>query len=340
MTTPPADTPHRRRNPLTGGWVLVSPQRALRPWEGEQLPGDTAPRPEHDPDCPLCPGGPRIGGRRMPDYAGPFAFDNDFPALRADIPPQATGNDDPLFVVRPARGAARVLCYSPHHGRTLAELDPAEVRAVVDLWCDESAALGRRWPWVQVFENRGAAMGSSLQHPHGQVWAADHLPHEPTLEDHAQRDWLAAHGRPLLSMLAEREAGGPRVVVQHAEWLVIVPFWASWPFETLLLPRFEVQQLPQLDGARRDSLGRALSELIGRYDGLFGTRFPYSMGWHGAPFGSTEVSHWRLHAHFYPPLLRSATVRKHMVGYEMMAEPQRDLGPEQAAQRLRAVAWP
>ncbi|MBQ0933613.1 UDP-glucose--hexose-1-phosphate uridylyltransferase [Ideonella alba] len=332
----PAEHSHRRRNPLTGQWVLVSPHRAKRPWQGAQEAADERRAPAHDPGCYLCAGNTRVTGERNPDYRGPFVFTNDFAALMADAPdaPEAA---DPLFSTQVARGTSRVICFSPDHGRTLPELSSAEVRAVVDTWCAQSAELGQRWRWVQVFENKGAAMGCSNPHPHGQVWACDFLPNEAATEDREQRAYRAAHGRPLLLDVAQREAGGERVVVSNPHWLAIVPYWATWPFETLLLPRFEVQRLPALTDPQRDDLAAAVRELTARYDNLFGCSFPYSMGWHGAPFDAGDHAHWQLHAHFYPPLLRSATVRKFMVGFEMLAEAQRDLTPEQAAARLRAL---
>jgi UDPglucose--hexose-1-phosphate uridylyltransferase len=238
-----------------------------------------------------------------------------------------------------ARGTSRVVCYSPDHAKTLPELPLAAVAAVVDTWCDESQRLGERYPWVQVFENKGALMGCSNPHPHGQIWACDYLPNEAVLEDSHQRAYFEAQGRPLLLDCAEREAAlAQRVVVQTAHWLAVVPWWATWPFETLLLPRFAAQRLPQLDAAQRHDLAWALHRLTARYDNLFGVSFPYSMGWHGAPFDARDPRPWQLHAHFYPPLLRSATVRKFMVGFEMLAEAQRDLTPEQAAEHLRAVS--
>jgi len=337
----PTEHPHRRRNPLNGEWVLVSPHRAKRPWQGQQEAAPAARGPAHEPGCYLCAGNTRVTGEANPAYTGTHVFDNDFAALMAEAP-DAPDVEDPLFTLAAARGTSRVICFSPDHSRTLPELTAAERRAVVDTWCAQADELGRRWRWVQVFENKGSAMGCSNPHPHGQVWASDFLPTEPAAEDREQRAWLARCGRPLLLELAQREAAdGSRVVLKTAHWLAIVPFWATWPFETLLLPRFAVRRLPQLTPAQRDDLAAALGELTARYDNLFRCSFPYSMGWHGAPFNAaghdSDTAHWQLHAHFYPPLLRSATVRKFMVGYEMLAEAQRDLTPEQAAARLREV---
>ena len=327
--------PHRRRNPLTGDWVLVSPQRMGRPWLGEQA-AEAPPRaPAHDPECYLCAGNARVGGERNPDYRGVHVFANDFPALLDGAEPWH--DDDPLFGAAAASGVNRVICFSPDHGATLATLPVAGVRAVVDTWCGQAAELGARFASVQIFENKGAMMGASNPHPHGQVWATAHVPEETAREDIHQRDYRAAHGNALLVDLAAREAGGDRVVVETADWLAVVPWWATWPFETLVLPRFPVQRLPELAAAQRDSLADALGHLQRRYDALFGISFPYSMGWHGAPFVAGDASHWQLHAHFYPPLLRSATVRKFMVGYELLAEAQRDLTPERAAAMLRAA---
>lgn len=327
---------HRRFNPLTGRWVLVSPQRSLRPWLGQVDEPDASEGLSHDPSCYLCPGNARANGTVNPDYDGVWLFDNDFPALVAESGEGVSG--DPLFRSEAVSGTCRVLCFSPDHSKTLPELPPAQLRAVVDCWAKQGAELGTRYRWVQLFENKGAMMGCSNPHPHGQIWASSHIPDEPAQEDAMQRAYLDEQGRPMLLDLAEREAGGPRVVAQNEAWLAIVPWWATWPFETLLMPRFAVQRIEQLDDSARDLLAAILSELTARYDNLFRCSFPYSMGWHGAPYGSDDIQHWQLHAHFYPPLLRSASVRKFMVGYEMLAEAQRDLTPEQAAERLRELS--
>ena len=328
----------RRRNPLTGEWVLVSPQRSTRPWQGQQEPPDNTPRPAHDPDCYLCAGNMRVTGDRNPAYRGTYVFPNDFPALMQDVP-DAPASTDPLFETTSARGTSRVICFSEDHGKTLPELSLSAIEGVVDTWCIQTQTLGEIYPWVQVFENKGAMMGCSNPHPHGQVWACGYLPNEALREDLQQRQYAKEYGRPMLLDVAEREAkSGERVVVQTDHWLAIVPYWATWPFETLLLPRFTVQRLPQLDRTQRADLALAIKKLTSRYDNLFRTSFPYSMGWHGAPFNGVDPRPWQLLAHLYPPLLRSASVRKFMVGFEMLAEAQRDLTPEQAAQKLREVS--
>ena len=330
----PADHPHRRFDPLRGEWLLVSPHRAKRPWQGQEDMPDLAVHAAYDPDCYLCPGNLRVTGERNPDYAGPYVFANDFAALQSDSPtPQA--DVDPLLRAAGAHGTSKVICFSPDHGRSLPELSHDEVVAVVETWCSEVAALGEAYAHVQLFENKGAMMGCSNPHPHGQIWATDYVPSIVATEDATQAAWLATHGAPMLLQLAQRESGGERVVVESDDWLTIVPWWAAWPFETLLLPKFAVARLPELTVDQRSDLAAMIGALTIRYDNLFGTSFPYSMGWHGAPFGQVTSEHWQLHAHFYPPLLRSASVRKFMVGYEMLAEAQRDLTPEQAAARLR-----
>jgi UDPglucose--hexose-1-phosphate uridylyltransferase len=335
----PTDHPHRRHNPLSGDWVLVSPHRAKRPWQGQQEAVDRSPKPKHDPTCYLCPGNTRVNGEHNPDYKGTYVFVNDFAALTPDTP-DAPPSSDPLFEVMSARGTSRVICFSPDHSKSLPQLSLPALGQVIDTWCSQAAELGATYRWVQVFENKGAVMGCSNPHPHGQIWATSYVPDLPAREDQRQRDYHAAQGRPMLLDVAERESGGERVVVETEHWLAIVPYWAAWPFEILLLPKFAVKRLEELEGDKRADLALALKRLTTRYDNLFETSFPYSMGWHGAPYdvdgSANDTTPWQLHAHFYPPLLRSASVRKFMVGFEMLAEAQRDLTPEQAAERLRA----
>ena len=330
--------PHRRWDPLRGAWVLVSAGRTDRPWQGRTEPSSSDEPPAYDASCYLCPGNRRASGELNPAYDGTFVFTNDFAALRpatSDVTWQDGGG---LLRAEGERGTSRVVCFSPRHDRHLGAMTDPEVRRVVDAWAEQTAELGDSWRWVQVFENRGEAMGASNPHPHGQIWAGTALPGEPAREDATQRAHFADTGRALLTDLAAVEADGPRVVESTGHWLAIVPFWAVWPFETLVLPRDPVSRLPSLDDARRDDLVTMLVRLVRRYDGLFDVPFPYSMGWHGAPFEPDAATDaWQLHAHVYPPLLRSATIRKFMVGYELLAEPQRDLLPEEAAERLRAV---
>ena len=334
----PTEHPHRRYNPLTEQWVLVSPHRAKRPWQGQQEKINEELKPSHDPHCYLCPRNQRITGEQNPDYSQPFVFKNDFSALLSDTPaPEA--NDDPLFQSSQARGESRVICFSPDHSKTLPLLTIDEIAQVVKVWQNQLAELGQQYQWVQIFENKGAAMGCSNPHPHGQIWANSFLPNEVAREDIAQKKYLEKQGSVLLVDYAKREQTlQQRVVVETEHWLAVVPYWAVWPFETLLMPKAHCKRLTDLTEAQSLDLARALKLLTTKYDNLFETSFPYSMGFHGAPFNDENNDHWQLHAHFYPPLLRSATVRKFMVGYEMLGESQRDLTAEQAAERLRALS--
>jgi len=332
-TVPLLDQPHRRCNLLTGEWVFVSPHRNRRPWQGRVEATAAASRPEYDPQCYLCPGNVRANGEHNPPYGSTYVFTNDFPAFLPDTVPQ-DASEHPLLQAQLHAGTCRVVCFSPRHDLTLAQLPAAQIRAVIDTWAEQVTELGQRWRWVQVFENKGELMGCSNPHPHGQIWASDFIPTQVAKELTQQEQWSAANvGKLLLVEYAALESrAGERVIVENADWIAVVPWWAVWPFETLLLPRRAVRNLPELLPAERNSLADLLGHLLKAYDRLFEVSFPYSFGWHGVPTGTRGA---QLHAHFYPPLLRSAAVRKFMVGYEMLAESQRDLTPEQAAQRLR-----
>jgi UDPglucose--hexose-1-phosphate uridylyltransferase len=265
-------------------------------------------------------------------------FENDFAALQKGTP-EHTDHSNPLFAHQAERGEAHVICFSPDHSKTLPELNESDIVAVIDTWAELFSKLSQHYEWVQLFENKGESMGCSQPHPHGQVWANSTVPTLPAKEQTKQIDYLTEHGNPLLLDYALQESKNQeRTVVENNDWIAVVPYWAAWPFETLLLPKFACQQITQLNEPQRHSLAAALKELTTRYDNLFETSFPYSMGWHGAPSSEANNAAWQLHAHFFPPLLRSATVKKFMVGYEMLAEPQRDLTPEQAALKLREAS--
>ncbi|ACY47394.1 UDP-glucose--hexose-1-phosphate uridylyltransferase [Rhodothermus marinus] len=335
-----AETPHRRRNALTGEWVLVSPHRARRPWQGlvESIPAET--RPAYDSTCYLCPGNARAGGRRNPPYTETFVFDNDFAALQPDAP-EAHWTADGLLEAHAERGICRVVCFSPRHDLTLAELDVAAIRRVVDVWTEQYRELGARPEirYVQIFENKGELMGCSNPHPHGQIWAQETIPNEPLKECRQQQAYFERTGRTLLAdYLALELRLDQRIVCANDHFVALVPFWAVWPFETLVISRRPVPSLLELTDAERDGLADLLKRLLVRYDNLFQISFPYSAGFHQAPTDGRPHPEWHLHLHVYPPLLRSATIRKFMVGYEMLGMPQRDLTPEMAAARLRALS--
>jgi UDPglucose--hexose-1-phosphate uridylyltransferase len=331
--------PHRRLNPLTGEWVLVSPHRTQRPWQGQVEETDHTAQPEYDPSCYLCPGNERAGGARNPRYTSTFVFDNDFAALRPDTPPDRF-DESGLLVAQGEPGICRVVCFSPKHDLTIAHMEPGDLRHVVDTWAGQYRELGARESirYVQIFENRGAMMGCSNAHPHCQIWCNSHLPNEVAKEQAAQLAWREARARCLICDYAALEsAHRERLVDENAGWMAVVPFWAVWPFETMVMPRRHIGAIDGLDDAERNGLADILKRLTARYDRLFAVPFPYSMGFHQCPTDGQTHPEWHMHLHFHPPLLRSATVRKFLVGYELLATPQRDLTPEAAAERLRAV---
>lgn len=333
----PTEHPHRRYNPLLNEWVLVSPHRAKRPWQGQVEVVDEADTPSFDDDCFLCAGNTRINGVINDNYENTFVFTNDFAAIKQDTP--LVSCDEPLFTMTTEQGESRVICFSPDHSKTLPELSLQAITKVVDTWQAQCEELGKHYNWVQLFENKGGIMGCSNPHPHGQIWAQQQLPSLVTKKHLAQQEYFDKYGTNLLNDYMVKEVTKKeRVVVINDDWLVVVPYWAAWPFETLLLPRFAVNRMTQLNASQKASLSDIIKQITIKYDNLFECSFPYSMGWHGAPYDGVEHEHWTLHASFFPPLLRSATVRKFMVGYEMMAEAQRDLTPEQAAKRLRDLA--
>ena len=335
-------SPHRRFNALTREWVLVSPHRTQRPWQGQV---EEAPREQgakYDPDCYLCPGTERAGGRRNPQYESTFVFENDFAALKPDVP-DVIVDEDGIVKASTEKGLCRVLCFSPRHDLTVAQMSLDEMRRVVDLWTAQFRELAAV-PWinhVEIFENRGAMMGASNPHPHCQLWANETVPNEPAKELQSQREYFLAKSRCLLCDYLEKErAAGERIIFENEGFVVLVPFWAVWPFETLVLSKRHVSDMGALEERERILLADTLRRTAATYDRVFSTVFPYSMGFHQRPTDNALHPEWHFHAHYYPPLLRSATVRKFMVGYELLGSPQRDITPESAAARLRELVVP
>lgn len=334
----PNTTPHRRFNPLANEWVIVSPHRINRPWRGQVEKPTEKELPVYDKNCYLCPGNTRSTGIKNPKYTNTYVFTNDFQAifLSSHLLSQSK---DPLFKISSISGTCRVVCFSPRHNITLSEMSKKEIRNVIEVWIRQLQELGKLYKWIQIFENKGGIMGTSNPHPHCQIWATSFLPTVVAKENLTQRNYYKRYKSILLidylkNELTRRE----RVVVENADWVVVTPYWAVWPFETMLLPKTHTIKLQDINIKQEESLSEILKILLVKYDNLFKISFPYSMGLHQAPSGKNDYSPWQLHFHFYPPLLRSATVKKFMVGYEMLAESQRDLTPEQAAQRLREVS--
>ncbi|KAJ3314587.1 hypothetical protein HDV04_006146 [Boothiomyces sp. JEL0838] len=345
---------HKRYNPLNDSWILCSPHRAKRPWlgmqwliEGQQESTNDQQSPSYLPDCFLCPGNKRINGEQNPKYESTFVFANDFPAVK-DQQPEYDPNSiqienvpkdlvNRLYKAQGVRGCAKVVCFSPDHSKTMAEMNADEIVEIVKTWKNLALEL-KEMPninYAVMFENKGSAMGCSNPHPHGQVWATEDVPQEPAAEIKSLKKYQNEHHSCLLCDLVKTElAFKDRIVCQNDSWICIVPFWAIWPFETLLLPKEHVNSIDTISEQQQKGLAALLSEITCKYDNLFETSFPYSMGLHGAPL-KEENSPMHLHLHFYPPLLRSATVKKFLVGFEMLGQPQRDLTAEQAAKRLR-----
>ncbi|MGH9969030.1 MAG: UDP-glucose--hexose-1-phosphate uridylyltransferase [Pyrinomonadaceae bacterium] len=331
--------PNRRFNPLTREWVLVSPQRTDRPWQGQVEETTLEIQPDYDPTCYLCPGNARAGGVRNPRYTSTFVFDNDFGALKPDTSGERL-DESGLIVAEAERGICRVVCFSPRHDLTISCMSLAEVARVVDTWVAQYQELGALSfiNWVQIFENRGALMGASNPHPHCQIWANQHAPNESEKEGLSQTEYYRRSQSCLLcDYLVLEKKSGDRLVSENDHFYALVPFWAVWPFEILVVSKRHMTGLDELSETEKFALADLLKAVTTLYDKLFQVPFPYTMGFHQRPTDGQAHPEWHLHAHFFPPLLRSATIRKFMVGFEMLGMPQRDITAEVAAQQLRAV---
>ncbi|KAG5899589.1 hypothetical protein JTB14_022917 [Gonioctena quinquepunctata] len=338
MAFNPDEHQHLRYNPLKAEWILVSPHRALRPWSGQVETSSVEVVPQFDPTNPLCPGVTRASGKVTPNYESTYVFTNDFPALLEEGP-EPEESKDPIFQTKSAKGTCRVICYHPHSNVYLTNLSIEEVVTVIEEWINQLNDLGKKFAWVQIFENRGAMMGCSNPHPHCQIWASTFLPNEPRVKDVNLKEYFQKYKRPMLmDYVAKEIEKKKRIVYQNDEWIVVVPYWALWPFETMVLPKRQIERLFDADSKQKEALAITLQIIVAKYDNLFKCNFPYSMGWHGAPTGEHLKEcqpHWTFHGMYFPPLLRSATVKKFMVGYELLAQPQRDLTAEKAAALLR-----
>ena len=331
---------HIRQNPLTGDWIMVSPHRTKRPWQGKKEDIFTDSRPQYDSTCYLCAGNSRMNGETNPNYSDTYVFQNDFAALQANTPDGEIKKAN-LLIAESVKGECRVICFSPRHDLTLAEMETHDIRKVVDIWISqfEDFCKNKAINYVQIFENKGEIMGCSNPHPHGQIWASSNIPVEIQKETEHQKAYFEIHQKTLLAAYWRLEvAESERIVIENDSFLVVVPFWATWPFETLLIPKRPMAYIFEMNEKEKDDLADITRRLTTRYDNLFKTSFPYSAGIHQAPTQAIDSQSWHWHIHFYPPLLRSATVKKFMVGYELLANPQRDITPERAAQQLRSVS--
>jgi UDPglucose--hexose-1-phosphate uridylyltransferase len=332
-------SPHRRFNPLTREWVLVSPHRTERPWQGQTEPPEQESSRPYDPNCYLCPGNTRAGGAQNPSYSQTFVFDNDFAALQPDTPAsQLDVEGRGILVAQTESGICRVVCFSPRHDLTMSRMSQADIRALIDVWVEQVQTLGQKpgISYVQIFENRGLMMGCSNPHPHGQIWATSAIPNEPRKEQESFAEYRKRRGACLLcDYIRIEEASGDRFVCGNKHFLAVVPFWAVWPYEILVVSKQHVGSMGALEGEARSALADILKCVTGRYDSLFQAPCPYSMGFHQRPTDEKKHEEWHLHAHFFPPVLRSASIRKFMVGFEMLGSPQRDITAEYAAEKLR-----
>lgn len=331
---------HRRFNLLTGEWIQVSPHRAKRPWQGQEEETPEERRPRYDETCYLCPGNSRAGGKENPSYTNTFVFTNDFSALEADIP-EGSIEEKGLLKAKSEKGICRVLCFSPRHDLTLAELGPDQILEVIKLWIKEYQYLGEKdyINYVQIFENKGSVMGCSNPHPHGQIWAQESIPDEPRKESIRMDEYYSKHQSSMLGDYLHLELElNERIVLENRDFVALVPFWAIWPFETMIISKRHLQNISQFSEDEKRSFADILSRLTIKYDNLFKTSFPYSAGIHQSPTDLNKHPQWHFHMHFYPPLLRSATIKKFMVGYEMLANPQRDITAEKSAQMLAGLS--
>jgi len=331
---------HTRLNILTGDWILVSPHRSKRPWQGkvEDLPKDD--RPAYDPACYLCPGNKRADGSINPEYKNSFVFVNDFSALLANTP-EGSVNEEGLLVANSESGVCKVICFSPRHDLTLPQMKVDDIEKVIELWQEEFTTIASNpsIKYIQIFENKGEIMGCSNPHPHGQIWSSSSVPLELSKETTQQKKYFDKHHKSLLSAYLELELRKKeRIVLENEAFVALVPFWATWPYEIMIVSKRHIQAITQLNEAEKKLFAAMLKELTAKYDNLFRVSFPYSAGIHQAPVNDGNHDEWHLHMHFYPPLLRSATVKKFMVGYEMLANPQRDITAEFAAEKLRSLS--